>query len=65
MTTPLTIISLDQGKNIYKDWTLEIVDDTPSPAKSQLIKRFAALWLRMRIQNRVSDPVLVSIAVQR
>ena len=45
MTTPLTITSLDQGK-IYKDWTLEVVDDTPS-AKPSILAKLAALWARL------------------
>jgi len=41
MITPLTITSLNQGK-IYKDWTLEPVDDTPPQAKFSLFN-----WLRV------------------
>jgi hypothetical protein len=43
MTTPINIVSLDQGKNIYKDWTLETVDDTPAPANSLIIALRSAL----------------------
>ena len=41
MTTPISIVSLDQGKMLYKDWTLEVVDDTPKPS---IIAKLAALW---------------------
>lgn len=44
MTTPINIVSLNQGKNIYKDWTLTVVDDTPKPS---IIAKLAALWARM------------------
>ncbi len=44
MTTPISIVSLDQGKGIYKDWTLTFVDDTPKPS---IIAKFAALWTRL------------------
>ncbi len=44
MTTPINIVSLDQGKNIYKDWTLEVVDDTP---KLSIFAKLAALWSRL------------------
>jgi hypothetical protein len=43
MTTPISIVSLDQGKNIYKDWTLETVDETPRPTKLHFNKRVVAL----------------------
>jgi hypothetical protein len=45
LTTPINIVSLDQGKNIYKDWTLEVVDDTPSDWQS-IIEMLADLWAR-------------------
>jgi hypothetical protein len=44
MTTPINIVSLNQGKGIYKDWTLEVVDDTPKPS---IIAKLAALWARL------------------
>jgi hypothetical protein len=44
VTTPINIVSLDQGKNIYKDWTLEVVDDTPRPS---IIAKLSALWARL------------------
>jgi hypothetical protein len=44
MTSPINIVSLNQGKNIYKDWTLETVDDTPKPS---IIAKLAALWARL------------------
>ena len=44
MTTPINIVSLNQGKNIYKDWTLTVVDDTPRPS---IIAKLAALWARL------------------
>jgi hypothetical protein len=43
MTTPINIVSLDQGKNIYKDWTLETVDDTPAPANALALALCSAL----------------------
>lgn len=43
MTTPINIVSLNQGKNMYKDWTLTVVDDTPKPS---IMARLAALWAR-------------------
>jgi hypothetical protein len=43
MTTPINIVSLNQGKNIYKDWTLEVVDDTPAPANPFLVALRSAL----------------------
>lgn len=44
MTTPINIVSLSQGKMLYKDWTLEVVDDTPKPS---IIAKLAALWARL------------------
>jgi hypothetical protein len=44
MTTPINIVSLDQGKDIYKDWTLVVVDDTPKPS---IFAKLAALWGRL------------------
>jgi hypothetical protein len=44
MTTPINIVSLNQGKDIYKDWTLVVVDDTPRPS---LPAKLAALWARL------------------
>lgn len=43
MTTPINIVSLDQGKDIYKDWTLVTVDDTPAPANPLLAALRSAL----------------------
>ena len=45
MTTPINIVSLDQGMDIYKDWTLVVVDDTPKPS---IIAKLAALWAQLR-----------------
>lgn len=42
MTTPINIVSFDQGKNLYKDWTLEIVDDSPALAKPSPFSTIAA-----------------------
>jgi hypothetical protein len=45
MNTPISIVSLNQGKGIYKDWTLEVVDDTPKPS---IFVKLAALWSRLQ-----------------
>jgi hypothetical protein len=44
MTTTINIVSLNQGKNIYKDWTLETVDDTPAPANALILALRSALF---------------------
>ena len=44
MTTPINIVSLNQGKGIYKDWTLTVADDTPRPS---IIAKLSALWARL------------------
>jgi hypothetical protein len=64
MTTPLTFTSMDQGK-IYKDWTLETVDDTPSPARRFLAKWLAALRLRFGKQETGVARAFTLHAIQR
>jgi hypothetical protein len=59
MTTPLSIMSLDQGK-IYKDWTLVTVDDTPSPFKSWIMAQLAATRLLIRKMN-ILNLILICI----
>jgi hypothetical protein len=44
MTTPINIVSLNQGKMLYKDWTLVVVDDSPKPS---IFAKLAALWARL------------------
>ena len=46
MTTPINIVSLDQGKGIYKDWTLETVDDESS-RWAAVIDMLASVWARL------------------
>jgi hypothetical protein len=43
MTTPISIVSLNQGKGIYKDWTLETVDGTPAIPKRSLLTQLVAM----------------------
>jgi hypothetical protein len=47
MTTANSIVSLDQGKGIYKDWTLEVVDDTPVPVRPSVFTKLAALFVKL------------------
>ncbi len=63
MTTPLMITSLNQGK-IYKDWTLETVDDTPFPSKTSVIAR-AASSLFLSVRSWLKSHIRQSAAATR
>ncbi len=53
MTTPINIISLDQGKGLYNDWTLETVDEEAS-RWAAVIDMLALVWSRLPARSSPS-----------